>query len=454
MNDSIFSPLKTQASETVFPKVVIVGRPNVGKSTLFNRFLKQRRAITDPTPGVTRDPIEAKAEIEDNPVILIDTGGYSLGKGDMDYLVTQKSLHAIEGVDIILFLVAAGEITAEDESFIERLRPLKEKVVFVANKADSPQKDDLVWNYYAYGFDTVIPISAAHGRNIDVLEEEIVKRLHARPAVSPADQTVPSRIINIAILGKPNTGKSTLTNSLTGSDHSIVSHLPGTTRDVIEGMFEFRGVTYRVLDTAGIRRKKSITENVEYYSVNRAIKSIQDADIVFLLLDAEEGVTDQEKKIAAQIVKKGRGVILTLNKWDKMENIPNQFEAVKDKIRFFFPVLNFAPIIPISAKYNTGIEQLLKTAGMVYRELDRRIDTPRLNRKLQQWMQQYQPPQDGKRKYKIRYMTQVRTNPVGFVLFVNRKEKFPQQYISFVKNKLRKELGFHHIPISLELRER
>ena len=447
MNGSISSPTRT-------PKIAIVGRPNVGKSTLFNRFLKHRRAITDPTPGVTRDPIEAAAEFEDNTVILIDTGGYSLQKSEMDYVVTQKSLHAIEDVDIILFLVSAGEITPEDESFIEQLRPLKEKVVFVANKADSPQKDDLVWNYYAYGFDAVIPISAAHGRNIDVLEEEIVKRLRTRPLEPPVDQTEQKQIINLAILGKPNTGKSTLANTLIGSEHSIVSSVPGTTRDVIEGMFEFGNLTYRVLDTAGIRRKKSITENVEYYSVNRAIGSIQEADIVFLLFDAEEGVTEQEKKIAAQIVKKGRGVILTLNKWDKMENIPNQLEAVKDKTRFFFPVLSFAPIIPISAKYNTGIEQLLKTARMVYRELERRVDTPRLNRKLQQWTEQYQPPQDGKRKYKIRYMTQVRTNPVEFVLFVNRKEKFPRQYISFIKNKIRKELGFHHIPISLELRER
>ncbi len=231
-----------------------------------------------------------------------------------------------------------------------------------------------------------------------------------------------------------------------------MSETPGTTRDVVEGRFTWRDREFELLDTAGIRRKKKVTEDVEYYSVNRAIGTIDECDVVLLLVDAGEGLTDQDKKIASLIVERGRGLILVLNKWDLFGNIGNAYQAVRDRINFIFPILSFAPIVAVSATERTGFDELLTQVRTVYRELTRRVETGPLNQRLQRWVEETPPPMVGGRRLKLRYITQVSVEPVVFVLFANRSRHVPDSYLGYIRNRIRRELQFAHIPFRLELR--
>lgn len=434
------------------PKIVIVGRPNVGKSTLFNRILKRRRAITDPTPGVTRDVIEEKAVISGREVFLVDTGGYKVDRDDQfDELVSEKSLNVLDDADLILFLLDVNEVSGEDEAYIQHLRPHMDKTLLVANKVDHVEKEPEIYNLYTLGFEQIIGISATHGRNIKELEDKILSMIDFDNLKERSNHEPDLRI---AILGKPNAGKSTLANALTGREDSIVSPIAGTTRDVVKGHFEYKEQKFRVLDTAGIRKKKRVVQDVEYYSVNRAIKSINQSDVVFLLIDGEEGLSEQDKKIAHQIVKKGKGVILVLNKWDLRKDVKNEFKAVEDRMRFLFPILEFSPIIPISAIKEEGLKELLDTAILIRKQLQQRVDTPVLNDALAEWID-FQPiPHVKSKTFKIKYITQVSSDPVEFILFVNREKLFPTSYIRYIKNQIKKEFGFNKIPFSVEIKER
>lgn len=444
--------MTTSDTSRILPRIVIVGRPNVGKSTLFNRILKKRRAITDPTPGVTRDAIEEKAVIAGREVFLVDTGGYKVDRtDDFDDLVAEKSLSVLADADLILFMIDVNELSGEDEAYIEHLRPYMGKTLLIANKVDFPEKEAEVYNFYTLGFEHIVGISATHGRNIDELQAKILtmidfENLKARPVHTPD--------ISIAILGKPNAGKSTLANALTGREDSIVSPVAGTTRDVVQGHFKFKGRTFRVLDTAGIRKKKRVSLDVEYYSVNRAIKSIADSDVVFLLIDVEEGLSEQDKKIADQIVKKGKGVILVVNKWDLRKDVKNEFKAVEDRMRFLFPVLDFAPIIPISAKKGEGMKELLDMSLKLREQLVKRVETAQLNEALAEWTDFQAIPMVKGKSFKIRYITQVSSDPVQFILFVNREKNFPESYVRYIRNQIRKEFGFNKIPFTVDLKER
>jgi GTP-binding protein len=301
----------------------------------------------------------------------------------------------------------------------------------------------------SYGFETIYPISAEHGDNIAQLEEVIVSRLDFSQ-VKIGDTG--DRPIRIALLGKPNTGKSTLSNRLTASAASIVSEVPGTTRDVVEGAFSWKNREFLVLDTAGIRRKAKVRENIEYYSVNRAIKSIDDADIVFLLIDAAEGLSDQDKKIAALAHDRGRGIILVLNKWDTMPDVKNNFQAVCDRIHFFFGQLEFAPIVALSARDGDGVDKLLNTALRMYRQLNTRIETGKLNQALEQWLREYPPPSGPQTRFRVRYAVQKSANPVAFIFFVSRPQAVKEAYIAYLRNKIRADLGFSLVPVEVEIR--
>jgi GTP-binding protein len=443
--------IKGGGDQDTLPLVAIVGRPNVGKSTLFNRFVRRRQAITDPTPGVTRDPVRGVWEWEGKRVLLVDTGGIRSGAEGMEALVAQKSVETFRRADCIILLLDISGLTGEDEELIGALRPYSSRVILAVNKADTEEKEDALGDCWALGFSSLIPVSSAHGRNCDTLAEAVFRRIDfsryaGREAVSPRED------ITIAILGKPNTGKSTLVNRLLGEELSIVSDVPGTTRDIQEGRITFKKKTFRLLDTAGIRRKSHVTENVEYYSVNRAIATIAEADVVFLLIDAEEGLAEQDKKIAAQIVKKGRGVILVLNKWDLMPEGKKILKAAEERLRFQFPALDFAPVLAVSAKTGWNIESLLTRAGGINLQLERRIETGILNRALEGWVGGNPPPRDGRRQFKIRFITQVKTKPLRFVLFVNRKEGFPSSYFGYIKNRIRSDFGFRDVPIDIEVR--
>jgi len=432
------------------PVVALVGRPNVGKSTLFNRLLRKRRAITDPTPGVTRDPVEATAFIALHPITLIDTGGFKLEREVLEDQVVEKTLDTLNRADLIVLVMEAGEPTSEDEEFIERLRPYWDKLMVAVNKTEGGRRESYAWNLLSYGFKDIHMISAEHGDNILEFEEAIVQRLDFSRV--KLDEAGPERLIRLALIGKPNTGKSTLSNRLTASDASIVSDIPGTTRDVVTGQFEYNNHHFIVLDTAGIRRKNKVTENIEYYSVNRAIKSLDEADIVFLMIDAQEGLTDQDKKIAALAHERGRGIIFVLNKWDTMPRIKNAFEATVDRIHFLFGQMEYVPIIPISARDGTGVDKLLETALRMYGQLNKQVETGPLNQALERWLEEYPPPIGPRTRFKVKYAVQASANPVKFIFFVSRLQAVSEAYVAYLRNKIRRDLGYSMIPVQIELR--
>lgn len=448
-----FSPNK-EASYTGLPTLVIAGRPNVGKSTLFNRFLQRRIAIVNPTPGVTRDPVEATAFLNGNPVHLIDTGGYKLQRdvgtmeAELDELVVGKSLEEIAKADCILILLEAGVITGEDEEFILKMRPYWDKVIAAVNKTEGGKDTAEAWNYARFGFKKLFFISATHGDHIGELVECIVDKLD----FSNVQLVSEERPIKIAIMGKPNTGKSTLSNRLTHSEKSIVCDYAGTTRDVVEGEFSYRDRQFKILDTAGIRRKSRVSEDVEYYSVNRAIKTLNDCDIVYLMIDAQEGLAEQDKKICSLAYEKGRGIIFVLNKWDTQEQDKKTFRKTKEWINIMFGQMEYAPILPLSALEGKGVKDLLDTTLKINEQLNKKISTSSLNLALKDWLIRYPPPASKTAHFKIRYMTQKSVNPVQFVIFASRPEVVPETYITYLKNRIREDLGYEQIPVQLEMK--
>ncbi len=433
--------------------VVIIGRPNVGKSTLFNRLVGKRRAITDPTPGVTRDPISEKWILGGHAVNLTDCGGVKLDLEGLDDQVAKKSLSLLDKADAIIFLTDCMTVTPEDQMLIKKLRPYSDKTLLTVNKIDDVSREDLIWNFFKFGYQRVVGISSSHGLGIDGLEETLMGMLDL-DSEEEYEDTEPEKTLKLAVLGKPNTGKSTLTNLLTGEELSIVSPVAGTTRDVVKGLFSYKHTDFAILDTAGIRRKSKVEEDVEYYSVNRAIKTIDEADVVLLVIDVQEGLAEQDKKIADLIVRRGKGVVIVLNKIDTLKGLGNELNAVEDRIRFLFPVLNFAPIEFISSLKAKNIDRLLDTVLKVNAQLDRRIDTAALNNALSVWAEQYQPPRGSEGHYKVYYGTQISARPVRFLFFINRKKDFPQMYVQYLKNCIRKDLGFSQVPIEIDLRER
>ena len=436
------------------PTLVIAGRPNVGKSTLFNRFLHRRIAIVNDQPGVTRDPVEAVAMMKGKPVHLIDTGGYKLEReigtmeAALDEQVVEKSLLEIEKADCILILLEAGTITGEDEEFILKMRPYWDKVVAAVNKTEGGKNEAEAWNYARFGFKNLFFISASHGDRIGELTDCLVSKMD----FSKVKVLSNKRPIKIAILGKPNTGKSTLSNRLTHSEKSIVCDYAGTTRDVVEGEFEYRDQRFKVLDTAGIRRKAKVTEDVEYYSVNRAIKTLDQCDIVYLMIDAEEGLAEQDKKICSLAYEQGRGIIFILNKWDKMPQDSKTFKATKEWINIMFGQMEYAPILPLSALEGKGVKDLLDKTLEIYGQLTKKIGTSALNIALKDWLDRYPPPASRTAHFKIRYITQKEANPVRFMIFATRPEVVPETYIAYLKNRIREDLGFDQIPVQLEMK--
>lgn len=447
-----FFPDKTYAN---LPLVVIAGRPNVGKSTLFNRFMHRRLAIVDPTPGVTRDPVESVAFINGKPVRLVDTGGFKLDRdlgsreAEMDELVVEKSLNMIKKADLIILLLEAGKTTGEDEEFIHILRPYQDKVITAVNKCEGGNGENISWNYLQYGFKELLFISADHGDHITELAKSITSKLDFSQVVETETEDEP---IKIAIMGKPNTGKSTLSNRLTHTQNSIVSDYAGTTRDVVEGSFVYNRRKFEVLDTAGIRRKAKVKENVEYYSVNRAIKTLDECDVVFLMIDAEQGLAEQDKKICALAYERGRGIIFVLNKWDLKDQSKKTFRDTVDYIKTMFGQMNWAPILKLSALNGDGIKELLETTVKLYKQLTTKVETSALNKALEDWLFHYPPPASKAIHFKIRYMTQTSTNPVSFRIFATSPDNVPESYVTYLKNRIRIDLGFDQIPVQLEMK--
>jgi GTP-binding protein len=436
--------------------VAILGKPNVGKSTLFNRLLGKRRSITHSAAGVTRDTVEAELWLRNVRCLLQDTGGYNVERGSIERLVAGRSLKAAAASDLLILVVESKGIDGEDWEFLEKLRRYEEKVILVVNKVDGERQEMGLGEFFELGFSHLIPLSAEHDRNLEELREAIYSAAQARgfpTAGQRREQERQVELVRLAILGKPNTGKSTLLNRLLDDERSLVSEIPGTTRDPISGDFSYRSVRVRVVDTAGIRRKSKVKEDVEYFSVHRAIRSVDEADIVLLVVDVREGLTDQDKKISSVAVRKGRGLIIVLNKWDLMKEQGREaLKEARGRVRFLFPLLEFAPVVPISARTGWKVQSLLDVVLELWDQLRRRVPTHQLNRQLRRWVTDYPLPVRGK-NVKLRYATQTGVNPVRFVFFVNNRRAYPPGYTRYLENKIRRDLGFDKVPVAVEVRE-
>lgn len=449
------------------PMVALVGRPNVGKSTLFNRLVGERMAVTDPIPGTTRDRIQAEAEWGGLVFDVVDTGGIEvyqpkgnrdtspLAEGSIEFvpLIKAQALQAIESADLIVLLVDSTHgITAADEEIAEILRRNEGKPIFVAaNKADNPERAEDAVEFYALGLGEVFPISAYHGLGVGDLLDGITDKLKTIPQTDGDDQ---EDILRIAIVGRPNVGKSSLLNLLLGEDRAIVSPVAGTTRDSIDTEITWHKQTVRLIDTAGIRRRGKIEPGVEKYSVLRTMRAIERSDVALLLIDATEGITDQDQHIAGYINEAYRSVVLIVNKWDAIEKDDHTMNQWMENIRAKFDFLPNPPVLFISALKGQRVHQVLETANRVWEGRFHRISTGDLNRLLRAALQKHPPPTRGTKRLKVLYLSQVAINPPVFLFHVNDTRLVHFTYKRYLENQLRAEFPFEGTPIRLSFRPR
>lgn len=426
------------------PVVAIVGRQNVGKSTLLNRLTGKRLAIVEDLPGTTRDRIAAKVSWQGTPFVVFDTGGLEIRPGsNLGRMVKAQVEAAIAEADIILFVVSVEEgLTADDLEITDRLRQAGKHIILVANKADNARRESNAAEFYRLGLGDPILISAYHGRGTEDLLDQIVARLP--PAVTAAEEP---QAMKIAIIGRPNVGKSTLLNALVGEDRSIVDSQPGTTRDAIDTPLDFKGQNVLLIDTAGIKRRGRRGVGIERYSVIRTLKAIERADVVVLVLDAAEMVTAQDKHVAGYVQQAAKGVIVVVNKWDLVsgKDTVAATSYLKKELKF----MTYAPALFVSAKFARGTDRILPQAEKVYRERAMRFTTPEVNKVVQQALATHNLPRRGARQLKLRYATQAEANPPTFVFFVNDPTLVHFSYRRYLENKLREAFGFAGTPLRL-----
>jgi len=433
------------------PVVAIVGRPNVGKSTLFNRLAGARKAIVEDVPGVTRDRLYDSTDWAGREFIIIDTGGIRFDEGDIFAReVKLQAELAIEEADVIIFVVDAKDgITHEDEQVAEMLRKSKRPVILAANKVENFDKQLEYYEFYSLGLGDPIPISAMHGMNTNDLLDAVVSKFG-----SPSDYAEDPDAVKIAIVGRPNVGKSSLVNALLGQERVIVSDVPGTTRDAIDTPFRYNGKDYILIDTAGIRKKSRIKEPTEKYSVIRSLRSIDRADVVLIMLDATQGVIEQDQRIAGYVHEQSKANIIVVNKWDLIEKTGSTMNKFDKDIREELKFLSYSPLLYISALTRKRIFQVLDIADFVVEQHNRRVPTAELNRVLNEAMMLNPLPGGGGKRVKIYYGTQVRTAPPTFVLFANYPELIHFSYLRYLENSLRQNFGFEGTPIRLIVRAR
>lgn len=434
------------------PVVAIVGRPNVGKSTFFNYIVGKRISIVEDTPGVTRDRIYAEANWRGMDFTVIDTGGIEPESEDL--IVTQMRNQAdiaISMADVIVFVTDMKTgITSADNEIALMLRKSKKPIVLICNKADNFGKtQDDIYEFYNLGLGDPYPVSAKNALGIGDALDAIYNQLPKEE-----NEKDDSDVIKVALIGKPNVGKSSLVNKILGENRVIVSNIAGTTRDAIDSEFENEYGKYVFIDTAGIRRKSKVTENIERYSVMRTSLAIERADVCIFMIDANEGVTDQDAKIAGEAHEAGKGVIIAVNKWDEYEKDNNTTEKYKKEIYNKLSYLSYAPIIFISAKTGQRVEKLYEMINTVASQNALRVSTAVLNQVLNEAIAIVQPPTDKGKRLKIFYMTQASTKPPTFVVFVNDKKLFHFSYERYLVNQLRKEFVLTGTPIRIIVREK
>lgn len=433
------------------PIVAIVGRPNVGKSTLFNQLVGERISIVDDQPGVTRDRIYADTEWLNRKITLVDTGGIDVDSQDQLVLqMRQQANVAIDTSEVVIFLVDGKEgVTPADQEVANLLRKANKPIVLAVNKIDAPHEEDMLYEFYNLGIGDPISISASHKRGLGDLLDAVIEHLPEQK-VQDEDEDV----IKIAVLGKPNVGKSSIVNKLLGEERVIVSNIPGTTRDAIDTPFVANGQKYIIIDTAGIRRKSKISEELERYSVVRALAAIRRCDVALLVIDATEEVTEQDKRIAGLIHEEGKGCIIIMNKWDLIEKDTNTMNEFRKRLANDLAFMQYAPSLFTSARTGQRLNNIIEMVNQVYAQCTFRISTGVLNECIADAVAFTEPPTDKGKRLKIYYGTQVAIKPPTFVLFVNDPDLMHYSYLRYLENQFRKNFGLEGTPIRFILRER
>lgn len=433
---------------STLPVVAVVGRPNVGKSTLVNRIIGSRSAVVEEISGVTRDRRQFDADWAGRPFILVDTGGWEIKpEGDLNLSIRQQAEGAVSGADAVILVVdGTTELSDDDTGVISILRAAEVPVIVAVNKMDDARQEAEIDRFWKLGLGEPRPVSAYHGRGVGDLLDVVVAALP-----EPEDLDEGPELPSVAIVGRPNTGKSTLLNRLVGEERVIVSERPGTTRDPIDVEVELAGTNYRLVDTAGMRRKPKITEDADFYAVLRARDALERADVAVLMVDATEGVTHQDQRIAAEIVEEGAGIVVVLNKWDALDE--EQREITERSLPDRFSFIGWAPVLRMSAKTGARVGRLGAALEAVFETRENRVPTGVLNREIREWAGAHPPPVRKGRRPKLHYAVQAGTAPPTFVLFVSGGE-LGEDYLRFLENRLRQSHDFLGNPIHFVTRKR
>ena len=435
----------------MLPVIAIVGRPNVGKSTLFNRLARKRNSLVDDMPGVTRDRLYSTIIWKDTEFLLIDTGGFdSSQQSTIAEGIKRQVEIAIEEADVILLMFdgKAGPVLG-DEELLSILRRSKKKVFYVVNKIDGPEHKNISLEFYSLGIKEVFSVSSAHGYGVTALIDEITKDF---PPFKPTEKD--EERIRIALIGRPNVGKSSLINRIIGSNRLLVSEIPGTTRDSVHISFERKGQSYQFIDTAGIRRKTRVKEKIEKFSMIKALKTISMAHISIILIDSKAGIYEQDIRICGYALDEGCGMIIALNKWDLIQNNKFLINSLNNSIDRQLSFIPFVPRLNISALTGEKVRKIFSLIDNVWAQYNTNIATPIINNVLENIIEDHPPPYVGGKSLKFFYSTQVSVRPPVFIIFVNRPGNVISSYKRYIINQFRKRLGFNHIPIKIFFRER
>ncbi|MEY3059055.1 MAG: hypothetical protein RL000_407 [Bacteroidota bacterium] len=430
--------------------LAIVGRPNVGKSTLFNRLLEQRKAIVEDTPGVTRDRQYGISEWNGKSFNVIDTGGFVAGGDDVfEKEIREQVLIAVQEANALLFMVDASTgITNLDEAMADILRPAKKPVYLVVNKVDNNARLLEASEFYSLGFENIFFISSMSGSGTGEVLDEVAK------LISVEAEEVSTDLPKIAIIGQPNVGKSSLLNAMVGEERTIVSDIAGTTRDTIHTHYNLFQKEFVLIDTAGIRRKNKVHEDLEFYSVIRAIKAVDEADVCLMMIDAEKGIAQQDLNIFSLAVKKGKGIVFLVNKWDLVEKVTNTAKDFEKQLKERLAPFTDLPVIFISAKEKTRVFKVIETALEVYESRNRRIPTSKLNDEMLPVIEAYRPPVVRGNSVKIKFVTQLPTAVPSFAFFTNYPDDIKTPYRNYLENKLREKFNFKGVPVRIFFRKK
>lgn len=433
------------------PVVAIVGRPNVGKSTFFNRLSGRRIAIIEDEPGITRDRIYHKSDWNGRTFHLIDTGGIEYGSKDqIQTMIRIQAELAIDEADVIIFVVDGREgITATDQEIAQFLHRSKKPVLVAVNKIDDQKHMDQVYDFYQLGFEYLFPISSVHGTGTGDLLDQLVACFPEEESLEEEEDT-----IRVSFIGRPNVGKSSIVNAILGEERVLVSDIAGTTRDAVDTPFEYQGQSYILVDTAGLRKRGKVYESIEKYSVIRALRAIDESDVCVIVIDGERGIAEQDKRIAGLAHEAGCGSIFVVNKWDAVEKDEKTMNQFRQRILDHFQFMQYAPILFVSAKTKKRLARILPTVKEVAEQHAMRVSTSVLNQVIQEAVLHTPPPSVKGKRMRIQYATQVSVKPPTFALFVNDPDLAHFSYIRFLENQLRQSFQFWGTPIRIRLRRK